>query len=92
MDMMMILKLNTCNFWNGKYEISRHITYYTYMKDTGKPMGRPRSAPVFEIEYQGEKHQAIERLAKPQGKTSGGVYVPVTWIGDRVICINLDKP
>ena len=62
----------------------------TQMNDAEKPMGRPRSAPVFEVEYQGEKLQATEGVAK-SGGNSGSVYVPASWIGDRVICINLDK-
>jgi len=34
-------------------------------------------------------HEAIEKIVKAQG-TSGRVYVPVDWVGKRVMIIRLD--
>lgn len=52
-----------------------------------KPMGRPRKNPVL-TDDQGNKY--IESVVKTQGKTSGGVYLPASWIGHRVRVTRID--
>ena len=52
------------------------------------PAHRP-GPEVVEVEYQGEVRPATERQAKRLGN-SGGVSVPVDWIGKRVLCILLE--
>ena len=52
-----------------------------------KPAHRP-STPVIEQEINGKVRETITRTVKQQG-SSGGVYVPKTWIGDEVMIVRL---
>ena len=69
--------------WGDPEHLSHHKGYYVLEF----PAHRPRKNPV-QTDDRGNEY--VETVVKTQGKTSGGVYLPVSWIGHRVRVIRLN--